>query len=406
MKIPFTNYNLSFTNFDKKQPNKANIAKTITYQQPIIRVRQDATKFKIALQSAESIYYPNRYLLYQMYASTVLDGQVSAAMLQRKAMQMSKQFHIKNKDGEIDEEKTKYFKTKWFKDYLDLAIDSDAYGFSLIQFGSIVNDQFTSVELVPRIYVRPELDIVISNTASFEGQSFLEKPYSNWCVGIGRKYNLGYLMKCAPLVIFKINAMSAWAEFNQVFGSPLRVGKTDVRDKETRDNMINMFSEMGNATSMVLDTNDMIEFVETNRSDAFQVYNMMVDRCNSEIAKIILGQTGTLDEKAYSGSSKVHEGVAESIMDMDLQTRAFEINTQLIPLMKEDGYVFNEGDYFDWDNSEDLGLETQAKIDASFMPYMKFNQEYLENKYGIKLDEVNELDEAKEASEAIKNFYK
>lgn len=405
MKLPFTNIDISFSNLDKRQPKDANVRKTINWEQQIVRVRQDADKFKIAVQTAESIYYPNRYLLYQMYQTVLLDGQVTSAMLQRKARQLDQKFNIKNKDGEILPEKTKMFKKKWFRDYMSLAIDSDAFGFSLIQFDSIINDEFSGVELVPRIYVRPELDIVISNTASFTGTNFTEKPYSNWCLGIGQKRNLGYLMKCAPYAIFKTNAMGAWGEFNQIFGSPLRVGKTDVRDKETRDNMINMFKQMGNATSMVLDVNDIVEFIETNRTDAYQVYNMMIERCNSEIAKIILGQTGTTDEKSYSGSSAVHERVAESIMEMDLQSREIEINTQLIPMMRANGFDLADGDYFEFDKSEELGLEQQANIIAKFMPYVTFNKEFIENKFGFEIDDMDDPNSTEEVAKGIKNLY-
>jgi Protein of unknown function (DUF935). len=57
------------------------------------------------------------------------------------------------------------------------------------------------------------------------------------------------------------------------------------------------------------DTDDLIELVESNRSDAYNVFDMMIQRCNSEISKLILGQTGTLDEKAYVGSAEVQERV-------------------------------------------------------------------------------------------------
>jgi len=102
---------------------------------------------------------------------------------------------------------------------------------------------------VPRIYVVPEFSLVRSNTATVtDGKHFDESPYNNWCIGVGEKKDLGLIMYLAPYVIWKKNAMAAWAEFAEVFGSPIRVGKTDVRDELTRKNMENMLRNMGVAS--------------------------------------------------------------------------------------------------------------------------------------------------------------
>jgi hypothetical protein len=46
----------------------------------------------------------------------------------------------------------------------------------------------------------------------------------------------------------------------------------------------------------------------------------------------------------------------------------------------------------------------QAKIDASFMPYVKFEHEYLEHKYGIELQD--EMGVEKEEEEEVTNIAK
>jgi hypothetical protein len=396
-------YNEIF-NFNKPQPQKANIRKTIDFEQQLQRVRQDATKYNIALQAAESPMYPNRFLLMQTYQQIVLDAQVQSAMLQRKSKILSKQFIVCGPDGEMDEIKTAYFNQKWFYDFQNLALDSIFWGFSLVQFGPIINDKYTSVELIPRIYVVPEFSLVRTNTATVtDGKHFDEAPYNNWCIGVGEKKDLGIMMYLAPYVIWKKNAMAAWAEFAEVFGSPIRIGKTDVRDELTRKNMENMLRNMGVASWAVLDLNDNIELMQASRTDAYAVFDKMVERCNSEISKIVLGQTGTTDEKAYSGSANVHEGVAEMIAKQDTLKMQFVIEDQLVPMMIKNGFDLS-GCTFKYDDSENLPLMEQAKIDASFMPYIKFEKEYLENKYNIELSD-EEIEVVKTADK-LKNLYK
>ena len=395
-----------FVNVSKPQPKKANTLSTIKLEQQLQRIRQDAQKFNIALQAAESPLYPNRFLLMQTYQQVWLDGQVQGTILQRKSKVLSQKFIIRDKSGEVNEDACKLFNQKWFYDFSSMALDSIFWGFSLAQFGPVKDDLFESVELVPRIYVVPEFSLVRNNTATVtEGVNFTESPYNNWAIGVGEKKDLGLMMYLAPYVIWKKNAMAAWAEFAEIFGSPIRIGKTDVRDEETRKNMANMLANMGTASWAVLDLNDSIELAQAARTDSYQVFDKMVERCNSEISKIILGQTGTTDEKAYSGSANVHESVANLVTKQDIQKMQFIINGQLIPMMNRLGFAL-DGMTFEFDTTEQLSMIEKAKIDAEFMKAgVKYDMEYLEKTYNIELNENQEPEEVKTAK-AIKNLYK
>lgn len=403
--MEFKDFIPSFLNFNKPQPKSANARATITFEQQLQRVRQDANKFKIAVSAAESPLYPNRFLLTQTYQNVVLDAQIQSAMLQRKMRVLSQKFNVKNAAGEVDEEKTKLLDQQWFYDFMDLSLDSIFWGYSAIQFSPIKDSKFLNVELIPRIYVVPEFNLIRNNTATItEGINYTEKPYSNWCIGVGRKRDLGLLMKLTPYSIWKNNAFGAWAEFAEIFGVPIRVTKTDVRDETTRKNAENMMRNMGVATWSVLDLNDQFEIIEASRTDAYEVFDKMIERCNSEMSKIILGQTGTTDEKAYSGSADIHGDIAKQIGKQDMLYIQFVVNNQLIPMMNNLGFGL-EGCKFEFDLSESLSVVEQAKIDASFMPYVKFKQSYLEDKYNIELDEVLEVNTPEKVGEKLKNLY-
>ena len=72
-------------------------------------------------------------------------------------------------------------------------------------------------------------------------------------------------MKAAPLVIWKKNALGAWAEYAEVFGVPLRIGKTNVRDEETRANMEGFLKNLGTSSYGLFDTDDLIEIVDSGK---------------------------------------------------------------------------------------------------------------------------------------------
>lgn len=402
LQIPFT----KVEDVSVNRPVNADIRKRITTPTQLYRTRQDIATWRAAVTAAESIHNPQRYMLYKCYNDVVLDAHLTAAINQRKALTLAKEFEVELNDEE-SEEYEYIVNQKWFYDFVNYALDSKFYGYSLIQFDSVIDNVFKAVELVPREYVKPEFHIVTNNYSVNYGTDYLENPYRNWCIGIGEPRDLGLIMKAAPLVIWKKNAMGAWSEFVEVFGTPLRIGKTNVRDEETRSNMENMLKNMGVAAYGVFDTDDLIELIESNRSDAHQVYNEMISRCNSEISKLILGQTSTLDEKSFVGSAEVHERILDNIGYQDEIFIENVLNTQLVPMMQRLG-LLPEGIKICIKSEENITLEQQAKIDIELLKSgkYKFSPEYLKEKYGSDVIEINEVGSVQDIKNRLNNIYK
>lgn len=383
-------------NVDKTRPNGADVRRFIQKPQAqVFRIKTDQSRWKIAVTIAESVINPNRSQLYQVYQQVTVDAHLTAAIQQRKNLTLSKEFKVLNKiGGEENEQLTALIKRKWFRDFLDLSLDSIFYGYSLIQFGDLLKDEFETIELVPRIYVKPEFHIVVDSYAQIEGKDYLKSPYKDWCIGVGKSHDLGLLMKAAPLIIWKQNALGAWAEYQEIFGSPIRIGKTNVREEVTRANMEDMLKNMGNSAYGVFDTDDLIELVESGRQDAHNVFDMMIIRCNSEISKLMLGQTGTMDEKSFVGSAEVQERVLANYAELDEHFILGVINYQLIPMMERLGISFN-GAVVQIEDDEDLPLIEAIKIDAELMKHFDIDENYILEKYGTP---VKKREEPKDTS--------
>lgn len=402
IQIPFT----KVQDVSVNMPKNSDIRKRITAPTQLYRTRQDIGTWRASVQSAESIVNPQRYQLLKLYKDVELDAHLTAAVNQRKNLTLSKDFDVKINDEE-SEELEYIIKQKWFRDFIDYSLDSIFYGYSLIQFDSVVDNVFKCVDLVPREYVKPELHIVTNNYSAITGEDYLELPYSNWCIGVGKPKDLGLYMKAAPLVIWKKNAIGAWSEFCEVFGVPIRIGKTNVRDEETRANMENFLKGLGVSSYGVFDTDDLIEIVESGRSDAYQVFDMMIQRCNSEISKLILGQTGTLDEKAYVGSAEVQERVLKNVAYNDEFFIEGVLNYQLMPMMVRLG-ILPQGAKITVKAEEDLSLLDQSKIDIELIKTGKFTfaPEYLEEKYGSDVIPVNDPASVESIKNRLDNLYK
>lgn len=376
--IPFTQIDNASKALPKEVDTRSHIA---PIQTQIYRISQNIGKWRTALTAAENVTNPQRYWLLQTYNDVVLDAHTSACIQQRKNLTLSRNFCVINKDKSENEQLTEMLESQWFRDFLDLSLDSMFWGYSLIQFDSLVNDNFNEVNLVPRQFVKPEFNIVTKNWGDTVGINYKEAPYNEFCIGVGKQRDLGLLNKVAPLVIWKKNALSAWAQHQEIFGSPIRIGKTSSRDKKTTDNMDNMLKNMGVAAWGRFDTSDIIELIESNKSDAYMVFDMMIERCNSEIAKLILGQTGTTAEKSFVGSAEVHERILQQYGENDEHFIENVLNYQLIPMLEGLGIKFN-GAKIETEEDDELGLVERSKIDLELLKYYEIDPEYIEKTYG------------------------
>lgn len=383
-----------FKNKVQTQPEEANVKNAIKIPTQLYRINMDLNRYRNAVQSAENIYNPQRLQLYQVYQQAMLDPHLNAVWMQIKNAILGCEFNFYTKDGKEDEEKSKIFKQKWFYDYLSDALDAKLWGHSLIQFGNVVNlgecEGFNEAYLIPRQYVSPEFSKV-SNTNEWQsGINFLDEPYFNWCIGVGEKRDLGLLLQLTPLFIWKKNAMGAWAEFIEKFGSPIRIGKTDSTDEKSVNQMQGMLENMGFAAWGLFKTDDIIELHESKHSDAFQVFNEMIERCNSEMSKLLIGQTMTVDNGSSRSQSEVHERVLESFIQSYKRFIYMVNNNQLKPMMNRLGFGLDG--HIDIEQEDELSLIEKGAFDIELLKTGKFTftPEYIKEKYDTEVIPVVE----------------
>lgn len=366
---------------DEVLPAKADIFRTqVRIPQTLSRVRQDLATYRNALASAESAIYPNRTELLRLYQDIIMDAHLASLIDTRKKAILASKF-IVTKNGKEKLDKTEFIEKKWFYDFTNYALDSIFFGYSLVQFGDYINDEFTNISIVPRQYVKPEFSVVVSNPAMITGQSYLESPFKEWVIGVGDKNDQGLLAKAAPLVIWKKNALAAWADYIQLIAIPIRIGKTDTRDETTRGNMEDMLRNMGSAAYGIFDLEDTIELIESKNTSPFDIFDKMIDRCNSELSKLFLGQTSTSDQKSYVGAANVHERILHQINEADEIFIENIYTYQLVPFLNMHGLGFNNLK-IESEEDDDLSLLEKSKIDLELLKFYDIPAEYILETYG------------------------
>jgi len=386
-------------NITKNTPKQSNALDKVVAEQ-LERISKDIAQWRNAVESAEDIKYPDRYELIQMYKDFVDDYQLFAVMQSRILKSTSGSFMILDKDGEVDEEETRKFvdpqgfALPWFRDFMKYVVLSKFYGWEAIQLGNVKNDKFESVENIPEENLLPSFDGMLKNAEHSITKDntliFPNSQYDNWVVRVGSSTDLGLINKCAPFIIWK-QVFGNWAQHASVFGMPLRVGKTNLTDNARRQNMIDAFESATGASYIIQDLLDEVQVIEQKGGgDPHNIYGMLIEKCDSAISKIVLSQTGTTDEKAFSGSANVHASTEADIIFADKLDIKSVVNELLIPRMKSIGMIAQEKEIFAaWDTAEKMSIKEWAD---TFLTLSQAGHavpaEEVQKRTGIEVDET------------------
>jgi phage gp29-like protein len=377
------------TLYNKAQPAEQTLMRMIA-QRAISRTRKDIATWRSAIQSAESPDRPNRTTLYDVFADLELDMHLSSQMGLRKAKTIHNPFVIVDSAGNTDEDLRELFEKEWFYDLMGNILDARFWGHSLIEleFGDNLNQNDAiklnrvalKAHLVPRYNVKQEAGLVVKNPSDEQGVPYREGGFN--AIEVGKPKDLGLLVKAAPACIYKKNAYAAWADFSEIFGMPMRVGKTASRDPKVRGEMTKILKDMATAAYALLDDQDTIEFIENTKGDAFNVYDKLMERSNSELSKLIIGGTMLSDNGSSRSQSETHWKVSEEITKEDQLLVKFVLNDQLLPVLINNGYPL-QGCKMRWDITDtpdkDQWEITKGVIESGY----EVPEEYITEKFGI-----------------------
>jgi SPP1 gp7 family putative phage head morphogenesis protein len=370
-------------------PKKQRLFSTVE-QQNLIRIRQDVGKWRNALIAAEDIAFPQREDLYALYEDLLVDNHLYSVIQTRKLNVLSMPFKvIKKKGGQEVQEKTMLLQVGWFRQLCEHLLDSLFWGHTLVELGKMDSSgQLSGMFLIPRAHVCPEFGYVKHLPTDTHGLSYKHAPYNSNVVEAGSPRDLGLLMRAAPAALWKKNAFTAWAEYTQIFGMPLRKAKSSSFDSSNRGRLENMLKKMGQAAYVILEDGEDIEFVETGNSDAYMVYDKLIERTNAEMSKLILGQTMTTDNGSSRSQSEVHERVADKYTEADKAMLQDIINTQVLPKLAALGFPFTSDETFVWDETEVLEVMDQWTIVKGLLDTQKYKipADYITKTFGVPVE--------------------
>lgn len=309
------------------------------------RIELDLDNLKSAIDAARIPEFPNREMLYVIYDLVSKDSHLASQMRTAKqAVQQSDFVLLRN--GKPDEKLGEMFKTEWFDSFINYVLDAEFWGHSLIEFGQLVNKSFDDCKLIPRLNVVPEHGIVVMQPGDMRGIDYRKALTQFALIEVGDPYSLGILELAAKEVIVKNYARTDWSLSSEKYGMPMLKIMTESQDSDEIDKMESQAANFANNGYIILNKNDEAEIIADSNTDRYKIYQENINVCDAQISKLINGQTGTSDEKAFVGSAEVHERILNDYTFARLRRAQHIINNKLIPFLTWWGYPFIEGDKF------------------------------------------------------------
>ena len=364
--------------------------KTVHEQEPLVinelnirsadRGRKDISTWRGALTSAESVYYPNRSRLYDLYEDVVLDGHLSGIIAKRIDAVLNKELHFQT-EGKRDSAMDGLIQSLSFRRLMHTIMETQLWGISGIEF---IPGPELSYQLIPRKHIKPELGIIAYEQTGTDGIAYSSLD-NIWIIGDPK--DLGLLLKCAPYSLYKRGGMSDWAQYIELFGQPVRVIKYDSYDEQTKLELKKILDESGSSLSMMIPRQADFELKDgkqTNCDGNLQL--SFIKALNEEMSITILGNTETTTSSYSTGyaQSKVHLEQQYEITRSDLIYTAAMLNSPtFLSILRGYGYPVSGG-HFAFSKDMDIDyLKTRLAIDKEVSQMVPISEDYWYNTYGI-----------------------
>jgi hypothetical protein len=351
------------------------------------RSRKDIQSWRIALLACEHNETPrfNRY--YDLVDDLVTDGTLKTQILLRKSSTLSTGFQVRNKKtGTINELATELLQQKWFYRYLNVQLDAILFGTRIIEFLEF-NGNHIKFAIVPARNTVPTQGRIYPDLTKDKDFILYESPeHKPWLIVFNSDNPLGIINDIIPNLIWKRNVAQSWAEFCEKFGMPMISATTNNSNTTHIDKVEKQLLSLAEASVGVFPEGTTIKFDEANRTDAYNVYSKFIDQNSKEIAGVIVGSNTLGQEASNRSQSEVHERSLDyKIAQADRRDIAFNVNDDLFPLLRLQGYSFiSEDDVLEWiESKEEIDLIQYWSIAQGIMQNYEIEQDWISETFNI-----------------------
>lgn len=204
-------------------------------------------------------------------------------------------------------------------------------------------------------------------------------------------YGRGYLSRCFWDVAFKKGSYEFWIKFAEKFGMPYVIAKYEEGTSDDEiDELLKSADEMVQDATAAIPNNSSIEFKEAGgKSASAEIYKGLIDVCDSNIAKNIIGQTLTTDagDKGSYSLGQVHYKVRQDIINSDKQLVEKEFN-KLLKWVHELNFGSDDAPELELYAEEDVDKALAERDQILYNTGVKFTKKYYIKNYGFDEEDI------------------
>ncbi|MFI3298814.1 MAG: DUF935 family protein [Rikenellaceae bacterium] len=312
----------------------------------------------LAVRSAENVDYSTRYKLYDLYIDIMQDTHLTSVIEKRVQAVLSTKV-VFSRNGKPDDRVNEQIRSPWFTRLVEDILAAKWWGFSLMQFYK--DGEWLDYNLIPRKHVDPIKKLILRRQSDITGIGWEE--YRD-LLFVGSKDDLGLLFKAAPWVIYKRNNVADWAQYSEIFGMPIREYIYDSDDNEARQRAYEDSRNSGSLATFIHAKDTELLLKEAgNKSGSAELYERFCERCNSEVSKLILGNTLTTEASSTGTQAlgTVHKKVEDIVTQSDKRYVADVLNYDMSDIFLAMG-VDTAGGEFSFSEPKDMDQTKRAGV--------------------------------------------
>jgi hypothetical protein len=342
-------------NVEKKAPTEVRDFSFVTNKtiiRTVDRSPKDILTWRTALQAAESVYYPNQSRLFDLYDDIrSYDGHLNGIIQKRIDQVLNKNLLFKKGDEPVTEmEKT--IKGDNFRRIITELMMRKMRGISAMEF---VPGNQLSMNVIPPKHIKLKTQLITFEQFGLNEGIDYTKAKNLWV--LGDHHDFGLLLVCGYYSLLKRGAISDWATYIELFGSPVIVLKYDGYNKDDKIAGQKIIDSSGNAQKLLIPRTmdwDMKDGKISNGDGKLQETFRLA--MNQEQSLIVLGNTETSasGQHGSEGKSKTHSEQQKEIMKSDMAYILDCLNSDKFMSILQLYNLPVEGGYFEYDKEVDV----------------------------------------------------
>ncbi|MEH8031449.1 DUF935 domain-containing protein [Gallibacterium anatis] len=343
------------------------------------------------------------------------DSDIAANIATRKRAVLTFDWHIAEPRNATPQEEALqqeidelFYQITNFEDLVMDLMDAVGHGFVALE----IDWQFINGKWLPKRFIhRPQswfkLDkddtLLLKTPTNFEGEPL--EPYK-WIVHTHKSRStqlarVGLYRTLAWLYMFKHYSVHDFAEFLELYGMPIRIGKYGAGATEAeKRTLLRALAQIGHNAAGIMPESMAVELhnVANGVSQGNNPFLQMVDWCEKSIARLILGQTltsGADGKTSTNALGQVHNEVRRDLLVSDAKQLAQTITQQIILPYLQININPNIDPmripYFEFDVKEVEDLTQYAEAIPKLVSVgVKIPEQWVRDKLGIPEAEENE----------------